>query len=239
MTKPSQSLKLIRQVSGWTIFLLDRKQIATAEAYRRQAGQVLQRIDDHLLAQESVHLEVFLHVWKMAESPIPDLYREHVRLWLPQLGLGIWPDRPAPAPWTQESFMDAGAHLLKGEEVPMSAYKLLRMTGEPSARHAASTQLLGSGCSTRFWGNATFETMDLLGRELYLPSIRSQAYRNAEFYVSLLSTAAVLQASSADIERWMCGMDVYVQDSAECGGLLIVSSGKHTNMLLDGNVPSV
>ena len=229
MSLPAESppelapLELLLETGKWQLHRLPNKIFPAGKPYTEQARRWHDELDRQFERAGLLHLEVFLHVWKMSEPPIPELYRENTRRWKPSLGLGVWPDRPAPAPWTRDSFMDASASILLGEEIPLSAYRLLHLAASPSIRAEASQHLLGSGGSTRFWGTADFAAFSKRSAELFLPSITSPTYRNERFYIPLLSPAALVSATPAQIDEWMCGMGAYAQESPDAGGLLILS----------------
>jgi hypothetical protein len=216
-------LELLAETGKWQLHRLPNAAFPASKTYVEHARQWHTVLDEQFGRTGLIHLEVFLHVWRMSEPPIPTLYRENTRLWKPSLGLGVWIDRPAPAPWTRESFMDASASLLLGEEPPLSAYKLLRLDAAPGARASAVQQLLGSGCATCFWGVADFNSFSERTAQLLLPTITSPTYRGERFYIPLLSPAALLSATPAQLDEWMCGMGAYAQESPDAGGLLILS----------------
>ena len=179
-------------------------------------------LDESLAGAGFLAPEVFLHVWRMHVDPVPELYQQHKYDWKPALGLGVWPDRLAPAPWTRETFMDAGAVLLQGQEPPLNAHKLLHLAGSRTARESAIACLLGSGCLTLFWGDGEPGLFAARSRALLLPTIAARTYQSERFYTPLLSPEALAGASAEQISEWMCGMGVYAQEGPEAGGMLLL-----------------
>lgn len=178
----------------------------------------------NLLNADGLLREVLLHSWKLAGSPAGATLQQNLTTWLPALGMGIWPDRQPPSPLTQERFMDLAAGSILGEEPELTVCRLLRLTGTAQARKAAFAALFGTGATTQMFSSQSFEAVQKAGEQVYLPTITAPIYTHERFYLPLLDRRSVNRAkTAAELGRWLCDVEVYVRESAEDQGVLILS----------------
>lgn len=162
--------------------------------------------------------EVFL---QFAQLHLGDVYcrlSAHGREWIPETGLGVWPDREAPHLWTAKEFLD-----LAPGSAPVLMYQLLRVTTGPQEREKARDTMLGFGTVLEVLGADGSEAFLKKGKETFLPGITDPIFRVYPFYVALLEASTVRNAKAGDLEKWLCGAKVYVRESAEDQGVMIVS----------------
>ena len=141
------------------------------------------------------------------------------RLWLPETGLGVFPHRPPPRLWSANDFLDRDY----GSPMPalINTVFLVR-NSEPAARHAFRT-MVGGGTVTHVLTEDPGAFLEHAENEL-LPSIREEALRGHPFYVPLLTAAAVQAADAAQLRAWLGPAKVYLRDSTEDRGILILAS---------------
>jgi hypothetical protein len=168
--------------------------------------------------------EVLLQVWKLGPGTGSEVIDEHGADWRPTLGIGIWPDRQAPRAWTDEAMSDAAAAIFRGDEIPLVSHKLLHLGVTRSSRLEAAHAMRGFGALTELFSRRSFEELTLQTRELYLPTIKEKRFRHARFYLPVLDTKSLAAAKDAEqLDRWTCGVEVYIRESAEDKGILILS----------------
>ena len=100
---------------------------------------------------------------------------------------------------------------------------------EPAARHAFRT-MVGGGTVTHVLTEDPGAFLEHAENEL-LPSIREEALRGHPFYVPLLTAAAVQAADAAQLRAWLGPAKVYLRDSTEDRGILILMDLSHTDYL--------
>jgi hypothetical protein len=62
------------------------------------------------------------------------------------------------------------------------------------------------------------------GREVLLPMVKDRRFRKAALYLPLIDQRTLRHPDAAEkLDAWMCGIDVYVRESAEDKGILILS----------------
>jgi hypothetical protein len=166
--------------------------------------------------------EVFLQFDRFRPEDVP-LLQANAGQWLPDIGLGFWPDRGAPALWTREEFINSTQ-----DELRPLMHRVFRIQQEKKAIDSAFKVLSGTGVllciSVAMRQKFYFETM-----EYYLPQITELSLRSFPFYIPLLDGASLRAASEEDLQNWLCGAAAYMRESSEDGGLLIVvpSSSDH------------
>ncbi len=177
-----------------------------------------------LAERHDLRREVFLHAWKLEDEELNSLFHQNLSRWKPSLGLGIWPDRKGPSTWTEASFMDASATKMTGEQPELPAYKFFHLGGEPQHTLQAANLIFGLGATTQMFTRDSFDALQKKGKKVYLPAITSQIYKHADFYLPLLDQRSIAFARRPGyLDELMCGVDVYIRESPEDEGVLILS----------------
>jgi hypothetical protein len=185
------------------------------EPLRRWLGQ----LTNAAAKRWSLFSEVFLQITQIhignGERRLP-LYG---RQWIPETGLGVWPDREPPALWT----MDEVIRTKVGERMRPLQHLVLRVTTSKEARESARNVMLDIGCVLEIMTPEGTNVLLQKAKELLLPSITEIAFQNFPFYVPLLDCKSLEKATAPELERWFCGASIYVRESFEDRGVLIAS----------------
>ena len=141
------------------------------------------------------------------------------RLWLPSTGLGIFPHQPPPRLWTDDDFLEREY----GTPLPplMNTVFLIQET-EQAARHAFQA-MLGSGSLTYLLTEAKAAYLQHT-EDTLLPAIQEESLRGHPFYLPLLSVSAVQDADADLLREWMGPARVYLRESTEDGGILVIAA---------------
>lgn len=204
------------------------------EPVAKQAiARFLTALTDLLEAERAdLRREVFLHAWKLEDAELNSAFHQNVSRWRPSLGMGIWPNRKPPGGWTESSFMDAAATKMTGEEPELPAYKLFHLGGEPKHTREAAELVFGIGATTQMFTRESFAELQSKGKAEYLPAIVDSIYTHADFYLPLLDRSSLLTARSpGELDTLMCGVEVYIRESPEDGGVLLLSRVPLTPLL--------
>ena len=119
--------------------------------------------------------------------------------------------------------MDHAASILLKEEPVLSAYHLCRVSAGVEAGVHAEATLLGRGMILEIYARDQFTAVQQAGRQVFLPAIADVAYRGFPFYLPLLNAATISHAMPEQMERWMCGAELYLRESVEDHALLVLS----------------
>src|SRR5208283_3326503 len=122
-----------------------------------------------------------------------DLIRPRLPEWQPQVGLGVWPNRPPPELWKTADLF----RMARGESVPLM-YQMTWITAGAKAASQALDLLLGRGMIVAILhaGPATELMADY--KQTFLPAIQVPNLRILPFYVPLLDLQSLHQAQPGD-----------------------------------------
>ena len=208
----------LRAPPGWTAGVLQMPlplPEADRPAYRDAVSGLLRRIPAFAAPHPEELFLLFERCRPAIEIPI---LQENARLWMPQLGLGVWLDRDPPTTWTAEEFTTAAPGTLR----PV-VDRVVRIGRRPEAQRSAWQHLLGSGALIRTSHTAPERFLPEATAVLQ-PRISDRSLTSFPFYVPLV-TAAALQAPSpafrAPLADLLPQTDAYLRESVEDGGLLM------------------
>jgi hypothetical protein len=180
--------------------------------------RVVREVTGRCTTAAGLKAEVFVQMAQLHVGDGAARLAAHGREWRPTLGLGVWPNRAPPTLWTRKDFENLGP----GEAPRKIMYQVFRITG-PDAGGAAREEMLGLGTLLQLMFEGSFELLlERMGLVLLAP-IKEPAYTCFPFYVPLLDVDAVAGASAELLERWCGGAQIYVRESAEDVGILLVS----------------
>lgn len=167
---------------------------------------------------------VLLQLWKLGPRSGSDVLSQHVRQWQPDFGMGVWPNREGPTGWTEASLMDAAAAAMQGAEPEMPNHRLLYLAGAAPQPTQASAAMRGFGATVELFSDLPFKEIAARARQLYQPRINEPRFQQEPFYLPLFDSATLQAASSAEqLTSWLCGIQIYVRESAEDSGVLIIA----------------
>jgi len=170
--------------------------------------------------------EVFVQLEQLKVGGARALFSEHAPEWIPEVGLGVWPDRDPPAIWTREEFKNA----VPGERLRPLMYQVFRVGTSPASRERAREIMLGCGPVLQIMA----VDCDRFFREtsaLFLSRIKHRSYRSFPFYVPLLEKKTLETAKPDQLEAWFCSATVYIRQSFEDKAIVIASREPLTPIL--------
>ncbi len=173
--------------------------------------------------------EVFIQVEQSDEPNGRALYVRYARRWIPEIGLGVWPDREPPKSWTKEEFTS----LQPGETLRPLMHQVFRVTKSPQAKQEANDVLLAFGPILRVMIAGDGETYLQNTSALLLPPITDPSYTCFPFYVPLMDLNGLTSAGSEQLLSWFCGASLYIRESFEDQGILIASREQISPLLTE------
>lgn len=205
---------------GWESWLVSFDCIPIPPTIREPARQMVDGLISHLETSAHLSAEYFLQFNQLHHENASSRLSESGREWMPQLGLGVWPDREPPTLWVEDEFHN----LAPGEVIRPLMHQVFRVSKPEPARHDAMNKMfgIGSGLTILLRDGDT----DFLRRatELLLPRIEEPSLRGYEFYVPLLEAKSVCGADDALVDEWLCGAQMYIRESLEDSGIIILSA---------------
>jgi len=189
---------------------------AVAERHRPPLADFLDRFTEAAAGEFGLWTEVFLQGNHLHKGDSAAVLSSHGREWIPLTGLGVWPDREPPRllNWKDLVFK------LPGMAPRTLMYNLYRISTGDTARRQARGLMAGRGLVLQVMGPGSPEQFFDKGREVLLPPIQEPTFRSFPYYVPLLERKT---AGQAGLEQWLCGAVVYLRESPEDDGVVIVS----------------
>jgi hypothetical protein len=181
-----------------------------------------------LASEHSLRLAVWIQTTSLHEGDTAELVRRHGALWLPEIGLGVWPDREPPRLWTAEDFQQ----LDLGQKPPPLMHTVFHVSGGIAATEHALSTLAGSGTLVFALLPTSVEVFHEKVTSIYLPAIRDEALRGYSFYLPLLDSrslktaAAALDEHESQLSRWLGHAPFFLQENKTEESVLVVSSLK-------------
>jgi hypothetical protein len=193
-----------------------------AEAEKQVLRSFWTRLSNAISAQLRLNLEVFLQLEFIRDGR--EIYDQHATDWASTIGLGVWPNRPPPEPRRVADAFKIAQYAQRMGRFPPLMYSVLRIGGEPRARAAAGSLLLGTGMVVGMWATEGGEEFLHHTREELLPPIKSKNFRNFSFYMPLLDFASLRDRQLGELERWLCGSSLYMRESPDDNATIMLAT---------------
>lgn len=201
---------LLLPVSG---FPVPESELLPAQWFFRRLTRVIRK-------EMALSPEVFIQMAHLVyEGGGSIRFSDHGREWLPKLGLGVWPDRPPPTIWSKEDFRN----LAPGEKPRTLMEQVFRITKSDEAKENAADTMLGLGTIVQILTRDSTEVFLRKAREVLLPPIKDPSYVCFPFYIPLLEQKSIAGATLEKLESWLSGASLYIRESVEDVGILIMS----------------
>lgn len=163
--------------------------------------------------------EMFMELEQMKGLPCRHRFADRARDWMPEVGLGVWPDRDPPAIWTREEFED----LPPGGKLRELMCEVFRISTSQERRAQARSEMLEFGCVVEILAADLTERFQSNLKEPYLEFIKARSHRCFPYYIPLLEGMTVEKFGADELAHWCPGISVYVRQSFQDRGILIAS----------------
>ncbi len=172
----------------------------------------------------AMHHQVFLQFWKLSAQSGSDVLAANSAAWNPEYGLGLWPGGRPPQGWNETLAMDAAAAIIRGDEPELPAHRLLRLRASADELEEAVDELRCLGVTVQTFSMQPPAVVDTAARTQYLPVLSDPRFQRQDFYLPLVDCKTLARARTGQqLATWLCGIDLYVRESPEDSGVLIVS----------------
>jgi hypothetical protein len=159
-----------------------------------------------------------LQMWRLHLGGGADLLSRKAREWMPEFGVGVWLDQPAPTLWTEREFLTHPP----GSPMRPPIYQFIRIRPAIGLGEAWQ-QLCGTGCWLAFSVQGPPDSFLSSEAPVYRNWIAEPSIQAFDLYVPLLRLRSVESPMFASRSRHLTGVSRYVRESDEDGGLLIYS----------------
>ncbi len=163
-----------------------------------------------------------IQMWHLHHGDGAAVLSRNAQAWMPDFGAGVWLDAPPPRLWTPEDFMNIGP----GELLPPPVLSAIRLRAPQLDYEQAWMQLGGRGCWMEFTVSGSADTFFQIQADLYRSWIEEPMIAAQTFFVPLLKAACFESELFAARDKHAAPLLLYVRESAEDDGLLILSREK-------------
>ncbi|HTF45762.1 MAG TPA: hypothetical protein VK641_17780 [Terriglobales bacterium] len=174
---------------------------------------------DRLRGVPSLELSTWLLMDSLHKDGAVRELSRHGREWMPEFGLGIWPNREPPRMYQDSDFLD----LESGLEMRSMMHSVVRIGGPEDAARQAWSTMFGRGSTVVTLAAGGAENMLDSMRESLTRGITDESFQSFAFYFPLFGRATLAQATSEEMNAWMGPAQVYVRESEEDDAVLVVS----------------
>ena len=212
-------LQTVTVLPPWEAFLLPISVFPIPEGELDLVRRFLGRFTAALSEEWSLSSEVFLQLEQIPERESRTRFAENGRNWMPEVGLGVWPDRDPPAIWTEAEFMGGEP----GKRLRPLMYQVFRITTSAKQRESARNVMLPFGPVIEVMLSGSSDAFFAKTAAALLPPIKDPSYTCFPFYLPLLEGKTLVGARSEQLDTWFASATIYIRESFEDQGILIAS----------------
>ncbi|GGG85005.1 hypothetical protein [Edaphobacter dinghuensis] len=190
-----------------------------AEAGERLSKVLLPWLQELAEAMSLEHA-MWLQGAELHRNGAVDLLVSHGAKWMPDIGLGIRPDGEPPRMLRADDFRKRRWN----DPVKLKHETAFHLAGGAVAAKSAIRLLCGSGTVLYCLLDAPIQVYLAEQRELWLPTIQEPAFRAHPFYMPFFDAKGLENKESSRLMSWMGRARLYLRESSEDEGIVIVTS---------------
>jgi hypothetical protein len=173
----------------------------------------------HFIVHRGCVHESYVALHQTRARATNELFQDHARDWLPEAVLGVWTHLPPPRMMTAEDLMEMDSSL--SESIRM--HTLFRVTTGVPACMDSMTTMAGTGTGIQVVSQMGAERLLNNWKDLFLDFIQERIYRIFPWYIPLLRLQSVEEPIADLSSQALASTLLYIRESPEDGGLLILS----------------
>lgn len=216
---PVTDLCFEKSVNGFHCYFIPAPAGLRPDSYD-PARTFLEGLVSYFTARLGCHHESFVQVNHGGSAEAMRMFSTNAPKWIPETGLGVWPHRPAPRMMTMEDMED----IESAASTSTMLHSVFRVTANGNARLDAMTRMAGTGCGLQLVSNVESTVLLRNLKDTFLGFIKDRVFRIFPWYVPLLEKAVLVEPMEQLAINAMQGISLYIRESLEDGGILIVST---------------
>ncbi len=176
---------------------------------------------------QTLQLSVCLLMDSLHKDGAVHALSRHGARWLPDFGLGLWPDREPPRMYEENDFLD----LEFGAEMRRLMHSVVHISSEDeeSVTHAWKT-MFGTGSTVLALSNQTTDEILNHMRTAALGKIQDENFRGFPWYFSLIGCNAI-EAGPDLFDTWLGPVEFYLRESEEDSSIVLLGRSDFTPAL--------
>ena len=216
---PRWALHRLQSNGPWNGFVMTQPYPIAEDrsAYRQAVAAILGSMPE---SRPPATAQAFLQMDRIDFRKDTPVVQQHSAI-LGDYGLGIYPQLPPPAKWTREEF----SSLFHPQKLRPLAHDIMRVDSNAEDIATIRDLFLGSGAYAQVFcasGTSFYQA----ATALFKPLITDKLMRTFPYHAPLLQRSAVESCTPAQLDAWACGAVVYLRESVEDHGLLVLRRGE-------------
>ncbi len=231
---PAFKILALPGLKEWQGLLLTTETLPLVEKARAPLQKLCGEITRLFTIDLNMRHHLLFQTWNLSSLSGANIISGNVKDWQLQVGNGIWPHRNQTDGWTEEMMVNAAAAVFKGEEPELPMTKLLLVGANNSEKLRAASLMRGFGVQIQLFSELGIKTVASKATAEFSSRLRSAGAPEPIFLIPLLDCAGVLAANSDDqLSTWLCGAEIYMRESVEDKGVLIVARTAVTELVIN------
>lgn len=190
--------------------------------------QFLVNLVSHFVMHKGCAHESYVALHQTKSREVFELFADHAPAWLPETILGVWTHLPAPRMMTAEALMEMDPRSPAG----MRMYTLFRVTTGMRACLDAMSTMVGTGTGIQIVSRVEADKLLCNLKDLFLDFVKERLFRIFPWYIPLLTMKSLEEPIAALTEQALVNISLYIRESPEDGGILILSREPLEEILL-------
>jgi hypothetical protein len=165
---------------------------------------------------------------------LSDHFVDNASRWIPEQGLAIMPHRPPPHIPTQEEMENIDPRSLgAGDRPPVHDFipEMIFRISDSGGREEAFRTMGGHSALHVFLTKASESDLKANWKEAFGATVRERVFRAMQLFVPLFGVRSFSDVPEEKIISWMASFDLYIGESLEDNGLVIVSGNNIDNQV--------
>jgi hypothetical protein len=229
--RPCFEALLLRATDGWFAYLIPLVSLPLSPNQKPAYQETLQRLVKLLRGSSASHRTVILELEELHKNDAIRQIGANGRIWGPEFGLGVRPEQSAPKFWKFEDMIERPYD----QPIPPLMLSVVRLdTDEAGAGHAAAT-MAGTGGLLQAIHRDPIDQLVSAWKQVLLPPIQEDGLRAFPLYVPLLTAESVTHSAEM-LNTWLGSVDIYLRESPQDKGLLVVSREALEHKLVEAGI---
>lgn len=216
-------IALPEQMNGIEAAWLYLPEMPMEAEFRAELAEMLRllrrRIQDK--TKDQVTLDVYLQMTQLQRPSGSQLLSRNGPRWLPEIGMGVWPDREPPRSLNEEDFKN----LAPGQKLVETEWPVMRIgVEEETIQFEVLSAMTGSGASLVLFTGKKWAEAHRVAVSLHLQGLISDdVLKGYPMFVPLLDAKSIATIGKQEIENCLSDVLVYMREDLATRAILIVS----------------
>jgi hypothetical protein len=212
-------IRVLERQPPWAAYLLEVSGFPIPAEEAAAVRTLLWKLVSEQAVRTGTNLETYILINELHQGNAAELVAANGAAWLPSVGLAVWPDRPVNGLWTREMV----ENLRVGENPPPSFFQILQVTSSKDAKGHAFRTMTGFGALIAVLTKSAPDQFKEACKQILYPTLPPPVYTAFPMYLPLFDIQSALASSTADLDRWSAGAEVYVRELHHDKGILLLS----------------